>query len=146
MNTKTKCFYLSHFRSYNALSYSKAVKPADGKESILELRELGDGGSLLGVDRENVTGRVEEPVAGMLRISRHELVSGESHGRLKVESNGITGLRGEAPEESVSLVGPDEAVVLVVLDRRLCKGQNRGWILTPDECSHLLPITAAGFL
>ena len=39
---------------------------------------------------------------------------GETH--LKVESNRITGLRRQAPEESVSLICPHQAVVLVMLD------------------------------
>ena len=39
---------------------------------------------------------------------------------LKCEDHLISWLRGESPEEGVSLVSPDQAVMLVMLDGRLC--------------------------
>ena len=57
----------------------------------------------------------------------------------------------EAPEESVSLVSPDQTVVLVVLYRGLCKLYRKVNIalhggLQPCQLPDLLPITAGGFL
>ena len=42
---------------------------------------------------------------------------------LKCEDHLISWLRSESPEEGVSLVSPDQAVMLVMLDGRLCNSE-----------------------
>ena len=52
---------------------------------------------------------------------------------LKGYCDGVPGLGHESPEEGVALVGAHQAVVLVVLDRRLYGG---GRVLVGDEQLH----------
>lgn len=89
VNAQTECFNFTHFSSYCSLRYSKTVKTSDGVKSIFQSGQSGEACSFLVVIREKFTGGVEEPVAGVLRVTRHELEGGEREGRLEYSNTYI---------------------------------------------------------
>ena len=66
----------------------------------------------------------------MLHISGSKLDRLQLDWRRELKENVVAILRNQAPEEGLAPVGFGDAVLLVVLDVRLCLG---GWVLVGSE-------------